>query len=86
MASHHTELGAYAGLRSGDARLRAGMDMALAALYGQCQIVLSPSEAADESLRALGVPAERIGRWERGVDVRPLRPGAARPGPRCPAS
>jgi glycosyltransferase involved in cell wall biosynthesis/predicted metal-dependent phosphoesterase TrpH len=69
VASHHTELGAYAGLRSGDARLRAGMDMALAALYGQCQIVLSPSEAADESLRALGVPQERIGRWERGVDL-----------------
>ncbi len=84
-ASHHTELGAYAGLRSGDARLRAGMDMALAALYGQCQIVLSPSEAADESLRALGVPAERIGRWERGVDVRRFDP-ALRDPVRSPAS
>ena len=79
-ASHHTELGAYAGLRSGDARLRAGMDMALAALYGQCQIVLSPSEAADESLQALGVPAERIGRWERGVDVRRFDPALRDPG------
>jgi glycosyltransferase involved in cell wall biosynthesis/predicted metal-dependent phosphoesterase TrpH len=79
VASHHTELGAYAGLRSGDARLRAGMDMALAALYGQCQIVLSPSEAADESLRALGVPAERVGRWGRGVDLRRFDPALRDP-------
>ena len=79
VGSHHTELGAYAGLRSGDARLRAGMDMALAALYGQCEIVLSPSEAADESLRALGVPRERIGRWERGVDVRRFDPALREP-------
>jgi glycosyltransferase involved in cell wall biosynthesis len=68
VGSYHTELGVYAGLRSGDARLRAGMDTALAALYGQCEVVLSPSESADESLRALGIPGERIGRWERGVD------------------
>ena len=80
MASHHTELGAYAGLRSGDARLRAGMDMALASLYAQCQIVLSPSEAADESLRALGVPAEHIGRWGRGVDLRRFDPALREPG------
>jgi glycosyltransferase involved in cell wall biosynthesis/predicted metal-dependent phosphoesterase TrpH len=69
VGSYHTELGAYAGLRSGDARLRAGMDAALAALYGLCEVVLSPSESADASLRALGVAAERIGRWDRGVDV-----------------
>ena len=80
VASHHTELGAYAGLRSGDARLRAGMDMALASLYAQCQIVLSPSEAADESLRALGVPAEHIGRWGRGVDLRRFDPALREPG------
>jgi glycosyltransferase involved in cell wall biosynthesis len=69
VGSYHTELGVYAGLRSGDTRLRAGMDMALAAFYGLCSVVLSPSEAADESLRALGVEAERIGRWDRGVDT-----------------
>ncbi|HYN49329.1 MAG TPA: glycosyltransferase [Thermoleophilaceae bacterium] len=68
VGSFHTELGAYAGLRSGDARLRAGMDMALSAFYGQCSVVLSPSPSADESLAALGIPGERIGRWDRGVD------------------
>jgi glycosyltransferase involved in cell wall biosynthesis/predicted metal-dependent phosphoesterase TrpH len=75
IGSYHTELGAYAGLRSGDPRLKAGMDMALAAFYGQCARVLSPSESADDSLRALGVPDERIGRWDRGVDVARFGPG-----------
>jgi glycosyltransferase involved in cell wall biosynthesis/predicted metal-dependent phosphoesterase TrpH len=75
VGSYHTELGVYAGLRSGDERLRAGMDMALAALYGLCQSVLSPSESADESLRALGIAPELIGRWDRGVDTSRFDPG-----------
>jgi glycosyltransferase involved in cell wall biosynthesis/predicted metal-dependent phosphoesterase TrpH len=84
VGSYHTELGAYAGLRSGDMRLRAGMDATLAAFYGLCSVVLSPSDPADESLRALGVPAERIARWDRGVDTSrfepALRAAGARPG------
>jgi glycosyltransferase involved in cell wall biosynthesis/predicted metal-dependent phosphoesterase TrpH len=80
VGSYHTELGAYAGLRSGDARLRAGMDAALAALYGLCEIVLSPSESADASLRALGVASERIGRWDRGVDIGRFDPRLRDPG------
>ena len=75
VGSYHTELGVYAGLRSGDERLRAGMDMALAALYGLCQSVLSPSESADESLRALGIAPELVGRWDRGVDTSRFDPG-----------
>jgi glycosyltransferase involved in cell wall biosynthesis/predicted metal-dependent phosphoesterase TrpH len=87
VGSYHTELGAYAGLRSGDARLRAGMNATLAAFYGLCSVVLSPSEPADESLRALGLPDGRIARWDRGVDtsrfdpalrVPPARPGELR--------
>jgi glycosyltransferase involved in cell wall biosynthesis len=74
VGSHHTELGTYAALRSGDARLRAGMDVALASLYGLCEVVLSPSESADDSLRTLGVTDERIGRWDRGVDVERFDP------------
>ena len=80
VGSYHTELGAYAGLRSGDARLRAGADVALAAFYGGCDVVLSPSTSADDSLRALGVAPENIGRWDRGVDLDPVLARAARPG------
>ncbi len=63
--SYHTELAAYAALRSGDALLEAGMRMALSTFYGQCDVVLSPSNAADARLRELGI--DRIGRWDRGV-------------------
>jgi glycosyltransferase involved in cell wall biosynthesis/predicted metal-dependent phosphoesterase TrpH len=80
VGSYHTELGAYAGLRSGDMRLRAGMDATLAAFYGRCSVVLSPSEPADESLGALGVAPERIGRWDRGVDASRFDPGRRDPG------
>jgi glycosyltransferase involved in cell wall biosynthesis/predicted metal-dependent phosphoesterase TrpH len=69
VGSYHTELGAYAGLRSGDPRLRAGMDAALAGFYGLCSVVLSPSDPADESLRAVGIGSARIARWDRGVDT-----------------
>jgi glycosyltransferase involved in cell wall biosynthesis/predicted metal-dependent phosphoesterase TrpH len=69
VASFHTELSAYARLRTGDPRLEAATAMALALFYGSADHVLSPSAAADASLRSLGVPDERIGRWDRGVDV-----------------
>jgi glycosyltransferase involved in cell wall biosynthesis len=82
VGSYHTELGAYAGLRSGDMRLRAGMDAALAALYGLCRVVLSPSEPADESLRALGIEPDRIARWDRGVDTSRFDPALRAPGAR----
>jgi len=74
LGSYHTELGAYAGLRSGNAQLRAGADAALAAFYGGCDVVLSPSASADDSLRALGVPGEKVGRWDRGVDLARFSP------------
>jgi glycosyltransferase involved in cell wall biosynthesis/predicted metal-dependent phosphoesterase TrpH len=79
VGSYHTELGAYAGLRSGDRRLRAGMDATLAAFYGLCSVVLSPSDPADESLRALGVPSSRIARWDRGVDTERFDPALREP-------
>ena len=79
VGSYHTELGVYAGLRSGDQRLRAGMDMALALFYGQCRVVLSPSPSADGSLLALGIAAERLARWGRGVDTRRFDPALRSP-------
>jgi glycosyltransferase involved in cell wall biosynthesis/predicted metal-dependent phosphoesterase TrpH len=74
VASHHTELAAYAGLRSGDAGLEALATMGLAAFYAQAHRVLSPSGASDRALERLGVPAARIGRWDRGVDTRRFSP------------
>ena len=40
-------------------------------------VVLSPSPASDESLVELGIARSGIGRWDRGVDTRPLRPALA---------
>jgi glycosyltransferase involved in cell wall biosynthesis len=67
-------------LRSGDALLAAGMRMALSAFYGQCDVVLSPSQAADSRLHELGIAAGRVGRWDRGVDLDRFSPAHRRPG------
>jgi glycosyltransferase involved in cell wall biosynthesis/predicted metal-dependent phosphoesterase TrpH len=77
--SYHTELTAYAQLRSGDPRVVLGMQLALGAFYGQCGIVLSPSAAADATLGELGVEPDRIGRWDRGVDVAHFSPAKRDP-------
>jgi glycosyltransferase involved in cell wall biosynthesis/predicted metal-dependent phosphoesterase TrpH len=68
LASYHTELATYAGMRSGDGGVEAIAQAALGAFYGAPGIVLSPSPAADASLVDLGTEAARIQRWERGVD------------------
>jgi glycosyltransferase involved in cell wall biosynthesis len=84
LGSYHTELAAYAGLRAADPKLEFIARAAIAAFYGQCQVVLSPSPASDDVLRAMGIDAERIGRWDRGVDVGRFSPArrdaAAMPG------
>ena len=79
IGSYHTELAAYAGLRSEDPALEAGMRMALSVFYRQCKVVLSPSPAADDSLAALGVDRDRIGRWARGVDLALYDPALSEP-------
>jgi glycosyltransferase involved in cell wall biosynthesis/predicted metal-dependent phosphoesterase TrpH len=68
IGSYHTELTAYAALRSGDPSLAQAMDLAVRTLYGACDLVLSPSAASDRTLEALGIAPERIARWDRGVD------------------
>ena len=45
--------------------------------YGQAEVVLSPSAAADASLEALGIDPDRIGRWVRGRGHRVVRPARA---------
>jgi glycosyltransferase involved in cell wall biosynthesis len=77
LASYHTELATYAGLRSGDDGLEAMARAALGAFYGAPGVVLSPSPAADGSLVALGIEGGRIRRWERGVDSDRFDPAKA---------
>ncbi|MEA2297717.1 MAG: hypothetical protein QOF77_653 [Solirubrobacteraceae bacterium] len=69
IGSYHTELAAYAGLRSENSALEAATSMAVAAFYGACEVILSPSPASDNRLAGLGIPAGRIARWDRGVDI-----------------
>jgi len=77
LASYHTELAAYAGMRSGDGGIEAIARAGLGAFYGAPGVVLSPGPAADGSLLDLGVDGGRIGRWERGVDCERFDPAKA---------
>jgi glycosyltransferase involved in cell wall biosynthesis/predicted metal-dependent phosphoesterase TrpH len=69
VGSYHTELTAYAGLRSGEAHVAQAMAMAVSAFYSACEIVLSPSAPADDALARIGMRGERVLRWDRGVDT-----------------
>jgi glycosyltransferase involved in cell wall biosynthesis/predicted metal-dependent phosphoesterase TrpH len=69
IGSYHTELAAYAGLRSGAPQLEAIAGAALGAFYGACDVVLSPSPASDERLAELGIASTQVARWDRGVDL-----------------
>jgi glycosyltransferase involved in cell wall biosynthesis/predicted metal-dependent phosphoesterase TrpH len=74
LGSYHTELAAYTGLRSQDPQLELAARVAIGAFYGQCRRVLSPSLASDAVLREMGVRDDRIGRWDRGVDIARFSP------------
>jgi glycosyltransferase involved in cell wall biosynthesis/predicted metal-dependent phosphoesterase TrpH len=74
LGSYHTELAAYAGLRSADPMLEAFARGAMSMFYGQCEVVLSPSDASDGVLHDLGIAPERVGRWDRGVDLARFSP------------
>jgi glycosyltransferase involved in cell wall biosynthesis/predicted metal-dependent phosphoesterase TrpH len=80
IGSYHTELTAYADLRSdGDHRIAGAMGMAVGAFYNACDIVLSPSAASDRALTEIGMPAERVLRWDRGVDTARFDPSLRDP-------
>jgi glycosyltransferase involved in cell wall biosynthesis/predicted metal-dependent phosphoesterase TrpH len=80
VGSYHTELAAYAALRSGQPQLEALAKLMLGSFYGACDVVLSPSPQTDEGLRGIGIPGQRIGRWVRGVDLDRFRPALRTPG------
>jgi glycosyltransferase involved in cell wall biosynthesis/predicted metal-dependent phosphoesterase TrpH len=77
VASYHTELATYAGVRSGDGAMEAISRAALGAFYTAPSRVLSPSPAADRSLLGLGAAEGGIDRWERGVDTDRFSPEKA---------
>ncbi len=83
VGSYHTELTTYAHIRARSESIAAAVQVAVGVFYGACDVVLSPSEAADEALAALGVPAERVMRWDRGVDGRRFSPRAPGPWPQA---
>ena len=74
VGSYHTELAAYAGLRTGQAEFEVLANVGLSMFYGACDVVLSPSRASDERLNELAIPSERIRRWDRGVDLKRFDP------------
>ncbi|MCL2419057.1 MAG: glycosyltransferase, partial [Conexibacteraceae bacterium] len=80
LGSYHTELAAYAGLRSGFSHIEMMVNFALGRFYGACDVVLSPSAATDERLEAIGVEPVLIGRWDRGVDLKRFDPELRDPG------
>jgi glycosyltransferase involved in cell wall biosynthesis/predicted metal-dependent phosphoesterase TrpH len=80
IGSYHTELTAYADLRSGRPELAGAMAMAVSAFYRACDVVLSPSVASDAALAGIGMAAERIMRWDRGVDTARFDPSLRDPG------
>ncbi|HEX5594399.1 MAG TPA: glycosyltransferase, partial [Solirubrobacterales bacterium] len=69
IASYHTEIATYAGMRTKDEALEALTRAGLGAFYTAPGAVLSPSPSADASVIALGADPARLGRWERGVDT-----------------
>ncbi|MDQ3770371.1 MAG: glycosyltransferase, partial [Actinomycetota bacterium] len=79
IGSYHTELAVYTGLRTADPTLEMAARAAIAAFYGQCATVLSPSPSSDAVLEGMGIASERIGRWDRGVDLGRFSPAAGDP-------
>jgi glycosyltransferase involved in cell wall biosynthesis/predicted metal-dependent phosphoesterase TrpH len=77
LASYHTEIATYAGMRSKDDALEALTRAGLGAFYSAPAAVLSPSPSADASVVGLGADPSRVGRWERGVDTARFDPAKA---------
>jgi glycosyltransferase involved in cell wall biosynthesis/predicted metal-dependent phosphoesterase TrpH len=77
LASYHTELATYVGIRSTSESLEALSRAGLGAFYSAPSTVLSPSPSADASVIALGADPDCVGRWERGVDVERFDPAKA---------
>jgi glycosyltransferase involved in cell wall biosynthesis/predicted metal-dependent phosphoesterase TrpH len=69
IGSYHTELTAYARLRSENESISGAMGLAVGAFYQASDLVLSPSPASDAALASIGMAPEKVMRWDRGVDT-----------------
>jgi glycosyltransferase involved in cell wall biosynthesis/predicted metal-dependent phosphoesterase TrpH len=69
LGSYHTELTAYARLRSENQGIADAMAIGVGAFYNACDLVLSPSPASDEALASIGMASAKVLRWDRGVDT-----------------
>ncbi len=79
LASYHTDLVSYAEVRAADDdRVAGGMKMVLAGFYGNAHHVVTPSPQSDVVMQTLGVPADRMSRWDRGVDLKRFSPSRRR--------
>jgi len=71
VGSYHTELGPYALHLTRDVLVSQAIDLWVDWFYRRCDVVLAPTSAVAESLRARGYPAVEL--WGRGVDTSVFR-------------
>ncbi len=75
ITSYHTDLISYAEVRAAeDPRVAGGMKMVLTGFYANAHRVVTPSPQSDQVVESLGIPADKVGRWDRGVDTKRFSP------------
>jgi glycosyltransferase involved in cell wall biosynthesis/predicted metal-dependent phosphoesterase TrpH len=72
VGSYHTELGPYALHLTRDLLVSQAMDLWVDWFYHRCDVVLAPTGAVADALRARGL--ERVSVWGRGVDTELFSP------------
>lgn len=79
LTSYHTDLISYAEVRAAeDPRIAGGMKAVLAGFYANSHRVVTPSPQSDEVVRSLGITDDKLGRWDRGVDLQRFAPSRRR--------
>jgi len=74
IAQYHTEVAEYAGRMTGLPMVRDLVGPIVGWFYRQPELCLAPSEAVVQRLLSFGVPAERVCRIQRGVDLELFQP------------
>ena len=69
IAQYHTEVAEYAARMTGLPMLRAIVEPMVGWFYKQADLCLAPSETVARRLAGFGVPADRLCRIQRGVDL-----------------